>query len=182
MPHAETRADPFPDMRKRVLALLEKSGPNCFIGWDIARAGGDESIVARYMADGLGKLWLIPDYLPDEWLDRITLEVDADGKGHWLWTGWNNGQGHAKVRRDGKTLYCHRDIVERVTGRKLTRFQYVDHLCARKPCLNFDCLEVVLPGVNTHRGPGRHTQFKPAEPPPEPLQPFGTWREPLDAL
>lgn len=124
----------------------------------------------------------LPAYLPPEWHDRIVVEIDQDGKLHYLWTGWNNGQGHAKVRRQGAAIYCHRDVVERVEGRKLTRFQYVDHLCTRKACLNYDCLEVVPPGVNTLRGPGRLTQFKPAAPPEEPSPCSATWREPLELL
>lgn len=156
------------------------------VGIDLAK-GNDLSAVFRAWQHN-GRLYVVPDYLPDEWLDRITLEVDADGKPHYLWTGWNNGEGHAKVKRQGKTIYCHRDIVERVEGRKLTRLQYVDHECARKNCLNYDCLEAVPPGVNTQRGPGRHTQFKPAAAYLDSAPLPDTWvkqlflAEPLDAL
>lgn len=133
-----------------------------------------------------GQLVPVPHYIPLSWRDRITPEWGPDRAGnmrwHLLWTGWNNGQGHAKVRCQGKAKYCHRDIVERVDGVKLRRFQYVDHLCDRKNCLTYECLEAVPPGVNTQRGPGRHTQFKPAGQLVEELRSYATWQEPLDAL
>lgn len=135
----------------------------------------------RIKKDQFGHCHWIPLYIPDHWLNRIRVEWH-DGKPHYLWTGWNNGDGHGKVRHAGKAIYCYRDVVERVTGVKLTRFQYVDHKCACKPCLNFDCLEVVPPGVNTQRGPGRHTQFKPAADYPAPSPSCATWLEPLDGL
>lgn len=153
---------------------------------DLGSADGDHSV--RWWRLPSGHLYIIPDYLPDEWLDRIRLEIDSDGKPHYLWTGWNNGKGHAKVRRQGKAIYCHRDIVERVDGITLGRFDYVDHLCRRKSCLNYDCLEVVPPGVNTQRGPGAQQQFKPADAYLDTAPSPGTsWveqlflREPLDA-
>lgn len=136
------------------------TGAEITIGIGLAR-GDDLSAVFRAWRLPGGQCLVIPDYLPSEWLDRITPVWGDDGKWHYLWTGWNNGQGHAKVRRQGKAIYCHRDIVERVDGIKLARFQYVDHKCARKNCLNYYCLEVVPPGVNTQRGPGALTQFKP---------------------
>lgn len=101
----------------------------------------------------------LPDYIPSAWHNRIQILSDHRGV-HYLWTGWNNGQGHGKVWREGKMRYTHREIVERVEGRKLERFDYVDHRCERKPCLNYDCLEVVPPAENTARGPGRHTQYR----------------------
>lgn len=108
-----------------------------------------------------GRLITRPDYIPVEWMDRIAPEVDADGKVHLLWTGWNNGKGHAKFSFGGKPTYCYRYIIEQVTGYILHRFDYVDHKCKRKPCLTFECLEVVSPKVNTERGPGMGFWFKP---------------------
>lgn len=101
----------------------------------------------------------LPDYIPAEWRNRITIHCDGRGV-HYLWTGWNNGEGHGKVRVKGKMRYTHREIVERVTGTKLERRDYVDHLCELKPCLNFDHLEPVPPGENTARGPGSRTQYR----------------------
>lgn len=101
----------------------------------------------------------LPDYIPAAWRNRVKIFVDDRGV-HYLWTGWNNGEGHGKVRVAGKMRYTHREIVERVTGRKLSRWDYVDHKCELKPCLNFDCLDPTTPGENTARGPGRHTQYR----------------------
>lgn len=145
--------------------------PSITIGIDPAR-GPDLGAVFRAFKMPGGQLVMVPDYIPDAWLDRITPEwgprPDGTMAWHFMWTGWNNGQGHGKVRRAGKTLYTHRDVVERVTGRKLARKDFVDHLCKRKPCLTFGCLEVVPPGENTRRGPGVHHQFKPAAAKPAP--------------
>lgn len=144
-------------------------------GWGVPGADG----TVRYVAK--------PDYIPLEWCNRIYPEwgPDRDGNMRWhlLWTGWNNGEGHAKVRRQGAAIYCHRDIVERVEQRKLSRWNYVDHRCERKNCLTYECLEAVRPGENTRRGPGAQHQFKPAgayqEPEPRPATFYG---DPLDAL
>lgn len=120
----------------------------------------------------------LPWYIPVAWRDKITpvWGPDRDGNLRWhlLKAGWNNGEGHAKARVSGKAVYCHRHVVELVEGRKLDRFNYVDHRCERKSCLTYECLEAVYPGVNTLRGPGRHTQFKPVEPPPAGYACLGT--------
>lgn len=141
----------------RIPSWAEKSP--IWMGVDPGSAVGDKT--QWVMRDCVtGQNYPVPDYIPHEWLDRI--KVMADDKGvHWLWTGWNNGEGHGKVRVNGKAKYTHREIWERVTGTKLLRSQYVDHKCEHKPCLTFEHLEPVLPGVNTQRGPGRHTQYKP---------------------
>lgn len=140
----------------------------------------------RFKQDNFGVFHRLPDYIPDAWLERITVELDADCHVHFLWTGWNNGEGHAKFKRGGKTLYCHRDIVERVERRTLTRWNYVDHKCARKNCLNYYHLEAVSPGENTRRGPGGQQQYKPAGAYQEPEPSSATWQEkygdPLDGV
>lgn len=104
-----------------------------------------------------------PNYIPKEWMGRISPTVDAEGKVHLLWTGWNNGKGHAKFSKGGKPTYCYRHIIEAVDGMLLRRFDYVDHKCKQKPCLTYECLEVVSPKVNTERGPGMGFWFKPKE-------------------
>lgn len=153
-----------------------------FVGLDAAR-GPDETAYC-WLVDGV--FVPVPSYLPVHWRDRIIPEWGPDRDGnmrwHFLWTGWNNGEGHAKVRKAGKTVYCHREVVETVEQRKLTRWNHVDHKCERKNCLNYDCLEAVTPGVNTQRGPGVQHQFKPAAAYQEQALSSATWREPLDGL
>lgn len=104
----------------------------------------------------------LPWYILPRWHDRIRVHFDHRGI-HFLWTGWNNGEGHAKAEIDGKVWYLHRWIYTKVTGIKLDRFDYIDHRCEHKNCLNHDCHEPVSPGVNTERGPGRRTQFRRAD-------------------
>lgn len=164
MTQASPLTDPFPELGARVLVNTVGSGDYTFIGWDIAK-GDDVTVKARWMcADGM--MYLIPDYIPDAWLDRLT--VVADDKGvHFLWTGWNNGEGHGKFKEGGKTFYTHRRVYETVTGRKLKRTDYVDHLCERKSCCTFECLEPTTPGINTFRASGDKNQFRPKEKLPE---------------
>lgn len=110
-----------------------------------------------------GRIWPVPSYLPVSWYGRLELAVDSNWRPHYLWTGWNNGEGHGKPKDNGVTRYTHRMVYEKVTGRTLKQFDYVDHLadvCGHKPCCNFDHLEPVHPGVNVARGAGRLTQFK----------------------
>lgn len=112
-----------------------------------------------------GTICVIPDYVPLRWRVRLYAFIDEKGT-HICMGGWNNGEGHAKARMNGKATYCYRWVVEHMTGRKLHRLEHVDHLCEHKPCIVYEHLEPVSPGVNTSRGPGRHTQYKPlAEPP-----------------
>lgn len=136
--------------------------PPVWMAWDLGVA-----------ADEAAHWWRLPDgtmvekpaYIPAEWMDRITPEWGPDRNGvhrwHLMWTGWHNGKGHAKFSRAGKPTYCYRYIIEKVTGFILRRFDYVDHICERKPCLTFECLEVVSPKVNTERGPGMGFWFRP---------------------
>ena len=101
----------------------------------------------------------LPDYIPREWHDRIRVVLDEKGV-HYLWTGWNNGEGHGKVSVDGKAQYTHRIICSRVQGRPLSKGEVVDHNCRHRPCLNGDHLEPVTVSVNTNRGNGIYYQFK----------------------
>jgi hypothetical protein len=132
------------------------------MGVDMGSPDGDACVHGWRLPDG--RHVVKPDYIPLDWMARIAPEIDSEGKVHLMWTGWNNGEGHAKFHRAGKATYCYRYIIEKVTGMILRRFDYVDHLCKRKPCLTFECLEVVSPRVNTERGPGKGFWFKPHAP------------------
>lgn len=106
-----------------------------------------------------GTICVIPAYVPARWYSRLYAVIDAYGT-HICMGGWNNGEGHSKARMGGKITYCHRWVVEKITGRTLNRLEYVDHKCERKPCIVFEHLEAVPPRVNTWRGPGRETQYR----------------------
>ncbi len=118
----------------------------------------------------------IPAYVPSAWHNRIEVLFDEKGV-HFLWTGWSNGKGHGKIKIDGETCYVHREIVERVDGIVLKTEDIVDHRCRHRGCINRDHLEVVTMAVNTERGLGVHSQFKPAE---EYEDPLDRYRDPLD--
>jgi hypothetical protein len=101
----------------------------------------------------------IPAYIPERWHSKIKVEHDDKGT-HYLWTGWNNGEGHAKAKVHGCTVYIYRWLYERITGRALRSDEHIDHTCERKPCLNFLHWEPVPPKANTFRGAGRRTQYR----------------------
>lgn len=129
--------------------------PITLFGVDFGSPDGDTTVYAAVVN---GRCYIMPEYL-HPWANRITCSVDERGV-HWLWNGWNNGEGHAKVRIAGKTRYLYRHLFEKLNGVTLVRCDHIDHLCERKPCLNAEHWEKVTPGENTARGPGRWTQFK----------------------
>ncbi len=143
--------------------------------WHLAPFPGEPRVFGVAWCGGY-VLREVPAYIPDRWLSRLSCVIDHKGT-HWLMGGWNNGVGHAKARMLGKVVYCYRWVYEQVKGVKLGRLNWVDHKCERKPCINLEHLEAVTPGVNTYRGPGRFTQFKPAETPSPTI-----YGDPLDAL
>lgn len=126
------------------------------------------------MTDGIRNLYkpefVIPDYIPENWHDRIRIVEDDKGV-HFLWTGWSNGKGHGKVSIGGKSLYTHRHVVERVDGITLRRFDIVDHLCRYRGCMNREHLEVVTMAENTRRGLGLIHQYKKQEKYTAPVRP-----------
>lgn len=129
--------------------------PVKIIGIDFGSPDGDCTAYAAVIG---GICYIMPEYL-HPWADKITCRVDERGV-HWLWQGWNNGEGHAKVRIDGKVHYLYRYLFAKLNGVTLGRWDYIDHTCENKPCLNAEHWDQVTPGVNTARGPGQHTQYR----------------------
>lgn len=123
-------------------------------------ASGPDICVRAVLVNG--RFYVVPDYIRDEWLDRITVIVDAKGV-HWCWTGWNNGEGHGKARIDGRVQYVYRHLVEQKIGRPLLKGEVVDHVCERKPCITLEHLDPCTTGTNTSRGPGAFTQYRSPE-------------------
>lgn len=126
------------------------------LGVDFGSPNGETTV---YFAVVDGRCYIMPEYL-HPWADKITCRVDARGV-HWLWQGWNNGEGHAKARIDGKTHYLYRWLYAKLHSMTLVRNDHIDHLCELKPCLNAEHWEKVTPGENTARGPGQRTQYRP---------------------
>lgn len=164
----------------------EKDGAGLLIRLHFSLGGRKGPVLHRIMTTPEpGAVATVPDYIPDEWLNRLRLEIDAAGQPHFLWTGWNNGEGHGKFKEDGKARYTHRAVVEKVERRTLTRLDYVDHkaeICGRKACCNYDHLETVPPGVNTARGHGAANQFRKAAEYNAEMYREHYYGDPLDAL
>lgn len=148
-----------------------------FAGIDLVKLGppggywpNDDACCAAVANDGF--YYKIPAYIPLKWARKVKVLVDEKGI-HYLWTGWNNGEGHAKAKHDGKTVYIYRFLFQMMTGIVLRRWDYVDHTCEHKACLNYDHWEAVAPRVNTARGPGAATQYRPPADYGEPLDAIG---------
>lgn len=78
-----------------------------------------------------------------QWVLRVLNNVKVDGKGCWIWQGdvAHNGYGHTTYRaldtwRRSRLSKVHRDMYRIVTGKELTKWQYVLHLCDTRLCCN----------------------------------------------
>lgn len=65
--------------------------------------------------------------------------------GCWNWMG-NKPRGYGRFKYRGKDYVAHRISWEIFNGKKLNRYERIDHLCRNRACVNPDHLEVV-----THR-------------------------------
>lgn len=81
-------------------------------------------------------------------LDRLMGRVTKTDS-CWIWTGaLRNGYGAIGV--EGKTLYTHRYVYQRVVGPVPTGLD-LDHLCRNRTCCNPDHLEPVTRQENLRR-------------------------------
>jgi hypothetical protein len=71
--------------------------------------------------------------------------------GCWLWTGYRDRKGYAKIRNDqGKKVWAHRFSYEMHNG-PIQEGMTVDHTCRRTSCVNPDHLELVTLEENNRR-------------------------------
>lgn len=71
--------------------------------------------------------------------------------GCWLWTGSLNEKGYAKVAVGRKRRRAHIVMFELWTGASLAPGIELDHLCARRQCVNPRHLDPVTHAINTAR-------------------------------
>jgi hypothetical protein len=71
--------------------------------------------------------------------------------GCWEWTGAMDPSGYGAFKYQGKKVNAHRWIYQQHRG-ALTRWEWVDHLCRVRKCVNVVHLEAVTPKVNAERG------------------------------
>ena len=59
-----------------------------------------------------------------------------------IWQGAVDDKGYGRFKKDYKTVYIHRWVVEQARGRKLTPKQVVLHACDNPPCFRLSHLSV----------------------------------------
>jgi hypothetical protein len=111
----------------------------------------------------------VAPWIKRSWHSRITVCADV---GHcriygrklvgpcWLWHGWNNGKGHARVRMGDRGVYLHRLSLASYLGVSLDELDNCDHLCCQRNCFQPLHVESVTQTENYWRGNGALTQFR----------------------
>jgi hypothetical protein len=87
--------------------------------------------------------------------DRFWRKVDIAPNGCWLWSGFVDKGGYARLRDDagkhGEVLYAHRFAYELLVG-PIPDGRQIDHLCRVRRCVNPQHLEAVTQRENILRG------------------------------
>lgn len=74
-----------------------------------------------------------------------------DGNYCWLWNGSPRKDGYCKTKSNGKYIYAHRFIYQKLVG-PIPKGLILDHLCRKPKCVNPDHLEPVTHVENLRRG------------------------------
>lgn len=86
--------------------------------------------------------------------ERFDEKIERHESGCWLWTGFVDKAGYARIREAGRSspvLYAHRYSYERFVG-QIPDGLHIDHLCRVKRCVNPGHLEPVTREENLRRG------------------------------
>lgn len=78
------------------------------------------------------------------------IAVDAS-TGCWVCSGWNTGDGYAKIRVNGRCRVAHKALYEELVG-PVPDGLLLDHRCRVRACVNPKHLEPVTHRENTLRG------------------------------
>lgn len=104
-----------------------------------------------------------------QWVLRILSKCKVDEKGCWIWQGGTtlNGYGQTNYRtpdnwRRNRASIVHRDMYRIVSGKELTKWEYVCHHCDVKLCCNPAHLWLGSPTDNSRDevSKGRHPEQK----------------------
>jgi hypothetical protein len=78
------------------------------------------------------------------------------GPGCWEWEGASTPAGHGHLRRDGRSVYAHRKMLE-IMGVAVPRGRWVVHACGNPRCVRPDHLDVCTPGqaIRRYRRPAK---------------------------
>lgn len=101
-------------------------------------------------------------------LKRIVRSIDKPHgeEGCWIWTGAANWGGYGVTTFDGVVGLAHRYIYEILHGIKLGRFEFLDHKCRVRICVNPNHVEMVSPAENSRRGSAVQAACDHCNPPP----------------
>jgi hypothetical protein len=79
--------------------------------------------------------------------------------GCWLWQGWLDDLGYARIRTGSKHLRAHRVSYELMVA-EIPDGLVIDHLCRNRNCVNPYHMEPVTQSVNAERGNKARTAEK----------------------
>jgi hypothetical protein len=83
---------------------------------------------------------------------RLAGRITVDPKTNcWVCSGWNTGNGYAKLRVNGRCRVAHKALYEEMVGAVPAKL-LLDHRCRHSSCVNPAHLEPVTPRENTLRG------------------------------
>lgn len=98
---------------------------------------------------------MTPDLLPT----AIASKVVVSPSGCWIWVGAHSGTGYGTTQQDGRPVYIHRYVYDRLVAPIPDGLQ-IDHLCLLKTCCNPAHLEPVTIGENKRRWAATLTHCK----------------------
>src|SRR3990167_7882610 len=75
------------------------------------------------------------------------------GPSCWQFTGVQNGNGYGRPTVEGRTVYAHRYVYERLVG-PIPEGMVLDHLCDNRGCVRPEHLRVATQRENILRGTG----------------------------
>ncbi len=88
------------------------------------------------------------DGLPSPIWDRVRPRLTyVQDTGCWRCEGWNDGQGYAKMRVEGKCVYVHRIVYNLFNFRRVKKLT-LDHSCRNMWCCNPNHLKPMFMRTN----------------------------------